>query len=141
MRPAACFLLLCLALSIPRPLRAQLPFYTDDPAVTGRNNWHFEFFNEFDALQLQYPNLRQNTANSKLNYALRHTLELDIDTQSPSISRAAGPPGAAGPGDLTLGVKWQLRKESARVPALGASLYIEFPTGDSARQLGSGLTD
>jgi hypothetical protein len=43
--------------------------YTDDPAVTERGKWHFEFFNEFDALQHpQYPNLRQNTANYKLNY-------------------------------------------------------------------------
>ena len=50
-------------------LSAQLPFYTDDPAVTEAGKWHFEFFNEFDALQHpQYPNLRQNTANYKLNY-------------------------------------------------------------------------
>jgi len=49
------------------PLAAQLPFYTDDPAVTEQGKWHLEFFNEYDALQLQFPNIRQNTANSKLN--------------------------------------------------------------------------
>ena len=40
-------------------------------------------------------------------------------------------------------MKWEFHKESrgSRVPALGASLYIELPTGDSHQQLGSGLTD
>jgi hypothetical protein len=63
--PARVMPLLLCALWIGEPLLAQLPFYTDDPAVTDRGKWHFEFFNEFDALQLQYPNLRQNTANYK----------------------------------------------------------------------------
>ena len=46
-------------------------------------------------------------------------------------------------GDTNLGVKWEFHKESrgSRLPALGASLYIEFPTGDASQQLGSGLTD
>jgi hypothetical protein len=57
-------------------LLAQLPFYTDDPAVTERGKLHFEFFDEFDGLQSsQYPNLRQNTANFKLNYGLPYRLE------------------------------------------------------------------
>lgn len=135
-------LLLC-ACWITPPALAQLPFYTDDPAVTERGKWHFEFFNEFDLLQLQYPNLRQNTANYKLNYGLPFNLELDVDNPYLSIFRAVGTPGSVGTGDLNLGVKWEFHKESpgSRVPALGASLYIEFPTGDSTQQLGSGLTD
>ena len=46
-------------------------------------------------------------------------------------------------GDTNLGMKWNFHKEvqGSRVPALGASLYIEFPTGDARQQLGSGLTD
>jgi len=135
-------LLLC-ALWLAEPLFAQLPFYTDDPAVTERGTWHFEFFNEFDALQLQYPNLRQNTANYKLNYGLPHNLELDIDTPYLAIYRALGTQGSTGAGDTNLGVKWQFHKESpnSRLPALAASLYIEFPTGDASQQLGSGLID
>jgi len=59
------------------PLSAQLPFYTDDPDVTDRGKFHFEFFNEFDALQHpQFPNLRQNTANFKLNYGLPYNLDV-----------------------------------------------------------------
>ena len=137
------FPLLFCALSIAEPLAAQLPFYTDDPAVTERGKWHFEFFNELDALQLQYPNIRQNTANYKLNYGLPCNLELDVDVPYLAIYRAVGVPDAAGGGDTNLGVKWEFHKESPNsgVPALGASLYIEFPTGDASRQLGSGLID
>jgi hypothetical protein len=131
-------------LLVPAPLLAQLPFYTDDPDVTEKGKWHFEFFNEFDALQdSQYPNLRQNTANYKLNYGLPFNLELDVDAPYLAIMRTIAIPNSTGAGDTNLGVKWNFHKESkdSRVPAMGASLYIEFPTGDSNQQLGSGLTD
>src|SRR5579862_5204021 len=86
------------------PLLAQLPFYTDDPAVTEAGKWHFEFFNEHDALQHpQFPNLRQNTANYKLNYGLPYNLELDVDAPYLAIFRAIGTPNSAGFGDLNLG--------------------------------------
>jgi len=135
--------LLCALLSVQR-VRAQLPFYTDDPAVTERGKWHFEFFNEFDMLQHpQYPSLRQNTVNFKLNYGAPHNLEIDLDTPYLGIFRAVGIPNSTGMGDLDMGVKWNFHKVSpgSRVPALGASLYIEFPTGDTRQQLGSGLVD
>jgi len=134
-------LLLC---AFAETLPAQLPFYTDDPSVTESGKWHFEFFNEFDALQHpQYPNLRQNTVNYKLNYGLPHNLELDVDAPYLAIFRALGTQTANGMGDTNLGVKWNFHQEShgSRLPALGASLYIEFPTGDTQQQLGSGLTD
>jgi hypothetical protein len=136
--------LLCLAGSLAAPLCAQLPFYTDDPAVTERGKWHFEFFNEFDQLQTpQFPNLRQNTANYKLNYGLPHNLELDVDSPYLSIFRAVQTSNSAGNGDTNMGVKWEFHKESPgkALPALGVSFYVEVPTGDASRQLGSGLTD
>jgi hypothetical protein len=126
------------------PALAQLPFYTDDPAVTTRGKWHFEFFNEFDALQSsQYPDLRQNTANLKLNYGLPHRLELDVDSPYLSVFRVTGVQSSKGIGDTNLGVKWEFHKASQhlRLPNLGASLYVEFPTGDRQKQLSSGLTD
>jgi hypothetical protein len=142
-RVARTFPLLLCTFWIAEPLRAQLPFYIDDAAVTERGKWHFEFFDEFDVLQLQYPNVRQNTANYKLNYGLPFHLELDVDSPYLAIFRAVGTQGSRGGGDTNLGVKWEFHKEShdSWVPALGASLYIEFPTGDATQQLGSGLTD
>lgn len=137
----ACLLWIC---GLATPLFGQLPFYTDDPAVTEAGKWHFEFFDEFDALQPpQYPNLRQNTANYKLNYGLPHNLELDVDAPYLSIYRALQVGGSAGAGDTNMGIKWEFHKESpgSAVPALGASFYVEVPTGDVSQQLGSGLVD
>jgi hypothetical protein len=125
-------------------LLAQLPFYTDNPDVTDKGILHFEFFNEFDALQSsQYPNLHQNTANFKLNYGLPYHLELDLDGPYLSIFRAVEVQGSAGYGDTNLGVKWNFRRisQGSRLPGLATSLYIEFPTGNVQKELGSGLTD
>ena len=123
---------------------AQLPFYTDDPAVTARWKLHFEFFNEYDSLHgSQYPDLHQNTANFKVNFGLPHHLELDLDAPHLSIYRAPFVPSASGMGDVDLGIKWNFRQSRANsyFPALGASLYIEFPTGDRKQQLSSGVHD
>jgi len=136
-------LLLC-ALCLASPVCAQLPFYTDDPAVTDAGKWHFEFFDEFDALQQpQFPNLQQNTSNYKLNYGLPHNLELDVDAPYLAIYRALQTPNSTGNGDTNVGVKWEFHKESPGhvLPALGVSFYVEFPTGDASQQLGSGLID
>ena len=137
-------LLLIYGLTVTKPLHAQLPFYTDDTSVTEKGKYHFEFFNEFDFLQHpQYPNLRQNTANYKLNYGLPYNLELDIDAPYLGIFRAAGAQDSTGAGDTNMGVKWNFHQapQTSRFPSLAASLYIELPTGNRRRQLGSGLTD
>src|SRR5215472_13111374 len=123
---ALVLLLLC-AVCVTKSLQAQLPFYTDDPSVTEKGNWHFEFFNEFDALQSsQYPNLRQNWANFKLNCGLPHNLELDADVPYLAIYRAPEAQTASGVGDADMGIKWKFRKSPRPFsPALAASLYIE----------------
>jgi hypothetical protein len=145
MRPWASLLILLLGgICNAEPLLAQQPFFTDDPAVTSPGKMHFEFFNEFDGLQSsEFPNLRQNTTNFKVNFGLPHGLELDIDAPYLSISRAIGSQDSVGPGDTNLGVKWNFRpaSQTSRSPVLATSLYIEFPTGNSQEQLGSGLTD
>ncbi len=127
-------------------LKAQQPFYTDDPSVTDAGNWHFEAFNEFDSLQRpQFPNLRQNTFSYRLNYGLPHNLEIDLDAPYLSIFRAVegSPATSNGIGDTNMGVKWNFHKHASEswVPEMSATLYFEFPTGDSRQQLGSGLTD
>ena len=139
------FLVLCLATpGSARPLLAQLPFYTDDSNVTAPGKLHFEFFNEFDALHSSaYPDLRQNTSNFKLNFGLPYHLELDFDAPHLSIDRASVAQSSSGLGDADLGIKWNFRQATpnSHWPALAASLYIEFPTGNTRQQLGSGLAD
>jgi hypothetical protein len=126
------------------PVFAQMPFYTDNADVTDQGTLHFEAYNEYDRLQsVQYPDLRQNTANFKFNYGFPHGLEVDVDFPWLAISRAPGSEASMGIGDADTGVKWNFYKSKRplRMPGLSASLYIEFPTGDHNQELGSGLTD
>jgi hypothetical protein len=121
-----------------------MPFYTDNADVTDEGTLHFEIFNEFDGLQsAQYPDLRQNTANFKVNYGLPHRLELDFDIPWLDIYRTAGTLSSNGNGDADMGIKWNFHKSTKplSVPDLSSSLYIEFPTGDEKQELGSGLID
>lgn len=137
-------LLLAVLASIAGPLYGQMPFYTDNADVTDEGALHIEIFNEYDGLQsAQFPDLRQNTANFKVNYGLPRGLELDFDIPWLSIYRATGSQNANGNGDADMGVKWNFYKAShpLRVPSMSASLYIEFPTGDERQSLGSGLRD
>ena len=136
-------LLLVVCLTSPA-LRAQLPFYTDDTEVTPPAILHLEFFDEIDALQSeQLPDLRQNTFNIKLNTGLPHRLELDFDAPYLAIYRTERTPFSRGIGDADMGIKWKFFEPGpgSHVPAFAASLYIEFPTGNSKNGLGSGLHD
>ncbi len=129
------------------PARAQAPFVTDDVGVANYHRFHFEFNNEYDFLQdSALPNLRQNTANFKFSYGLLRNLEIGFDNQFLGIINAPSafvPRTEVGYGDLDLSVKWNFLKEGTGWlrPALAASLNIEVPTGDSHRQLGSGVVD
>src|SRR5579863_361636 len=132
-------MLLCCALWGGRIALGQMPFYTDNADVTDEGTLHFEFFNESDGLQsAQFPDLRQNTFNYKVNYGLPHGLELDVDAPYLSILRAPLMAALNGPGDTDMGIKWNFHKSTKplSVPALSASLYIEYPTGDEKQELG-----
>src|SRR5277367_1925087 len=73
------------------PLQAQMPFYTDDPAVTQTRTLHVEIFDEYDGLQSsQFPAERQNTANFKVNFSPLNRFELDLDVPYLTIQRASG---------------------------------------------------
>jgi Putative MetA-pathway of phenol degradation len=126
---------------------AQQPFNTDDAEVTPKGKWHFECSNEFDQLRKNnFPNLRQDTANFKFAYGLRENMEVGLDNQVLVLYNGPAPSvplNALGLGDLDFSVKYKFHKEKegSWLPDLAASLGVEFPTGDSSKQLGSGLTD
>lgn len=124
-------LLVCLT----EPTAGQLPFYTDDPAVTAPGKWHFEFFNEYDVLQLQSPNIRQNTANGKLNYGLPHNLELDVDYPYLAIFRTVGNPNSVGGGDLNLGSGAQRPEPDLRHAWRQIGEPADRPSGRACRGL------
>jgi len=126
--------------------QAQQPFVTDDADVTPKGKFHFEFSNEFDFLQRSsFPNLRQNTADFELGYGLFEHVEIGIEAPVLTILNAAGttPRRVTGLGDMNLSLKYNFyrEREKSRLPAMTVAVNFELPTGDTERQLGSGLAD
>jgi len=125
---------------------AQLPFYTDDADTTPKGKFHLEVFNEQDVLQRSaYPTKHQNTLVFTLDYGITDRLEVGVNAPVITLSNSRVVPNGqlSGVGDTQFGLKYNLyaEHERSKMPALAAVFYVEAPTGDSRRQLGSGLTD
>ena len=126
--------------------RAQQPFVTDDADTTPRRHFHFEFSNEFDLLQgSSFPSRKQNTADFELDYGLFDRVEIGIESPLLTIFNAPGtiPKTPSGVGDTNLSLKYNFlrERENSRMPAMAVAFNLELPTGDTKRQLGSGLAD
>jgi len=140
------FLFLSLLFILPLAAKAQLPFYTDDADTTDQGKVHFEFFNEHDILQKAlYPGKRQNNANFTLNYGITKRIEFDVNAPLLTIINARTSPlgNPTGIGDTQFGVKYRFydERDDSRLPAMAVVFYVEAPTGDTSKQLGSGVTD
>ena len=138
---------LCLCvLGVPTSTRAQQPFYTDNSDVAAFHRWHVESNNEFDVLpRVNFPNLRQDTQTVKFSVGALQNCEIGLDFPLIAIFNASnsrlGTP--IGIGDTDFSIKYNFHKEhgGSNLPAFAVSLNIEPPTGNSRKQLGSGLTD
>jgi hypothetical protein len=125
---------------------AQQPFITDDADTTPKRHFHFEFSNEFDLLQRSsFPSRKQNTADLELDYGLLDRVEIGIESPLLTIFNAPGtvPGTPTGIGDTNLSLKYNFlrEQENSRLPAMAIAFNLELPTGDTRRQLGSGLAD
>jgi hypothetical protein len=125
---------------------AQQPFYTDDAHVADLHHWHVESNNEYDFLpHSSFPNLRQDTQTVKFSYGAFKNCELGMDFPLISIFNhpSAGLGNPIGLGDTDYSIKYRFReeKEGSSIPAFTVSLNLEPPTGNSKKQLGSGLMD
>jgi hypothetical protein len=125
---------------------AQLPFYTDDADTTEKGKFHLEIFDEHDLLQVaDYPAKRQNNINSTINYGLTSRLEIDLNAPLLHItySQASGIPNPSGFGDTQLGLMYRFHDEkpTSALPAMAVAFYVEYPTGNELKQLGSGVVD
>src|SRR4029079_19411613 len=108
--------------------------------------FNFQLSNQFDILQRSaYPSLRQNTTVFELDYGLVNGVEIGVDGPLIAISnsRTTIPKSVFGFGDLDFHVKYNFLKEreGSRLPALTATVNVEWPTGDTNKQLGSGVID
>jgi Putative MetA-pathway of phenol degradation len=125
---------------------AQLPFYTDDADTTTKGKFHLEIFDEHDVLQrASYPAKRQNTIVFTIDYGITNRLELGVNAPliTLSNSKISQPRNVTGVGDTQFGLKYNFltERDGSKMPAMSLVFYIEAPTGNTEKQLGSGLTD
>lgn len=140
------FLVIFLICLSPARALAQQPFLTDDADTTPKGKFHFEFSNEFDLLQRSaFPNLKQNTADFELDYGLFENVEIGL--AGPWLTIINDPSAQfrrpSGIGDMNLSLKYNFwrEREGKRRPAMAIVFNLELPTGDTTRQLGSGIAD
>ncbi len=130
--------------AIPFCVAAQQPFITDDTDVTEKGKFHLEIINELDKLQPSSLPLRyQNATRATIAYGLAENVELSVASVFLTVASRESPRVVAGIGDTTIAVKYNFRKEkeNSRLPAMTLSAYVQTPTGDSNRGLGSGVVD
>ena len=123
---------------------AQQPFFTDDADVTEKGKFHFELTNEFDKLPVSsLPVKYQNGTRATLAYGLAENLEISVGGQFLTLASDESPRLIGGTGDTTFAVKYNFlrERESSSLPALTISGYVQIPTGNSNRSLGSGVID
>jgi hypothetical protein len=140
-RIALSFLLIC---AVPLLGRAQQPFVTDDADVTQKGKFHFQLTNELDRLQRSsLPVKYQNGTRATLGYGLIKNVEISITGQFLTLVSEGSPRLVGGIGDTAFAFKYNFRRErvDSRLPALTITGFVQLPTGDSSRSLGSGVTD
>src|SRR5215510_11656780 len=94
---------LLLIVALAASARAQLPFLTDDAAVTPKGRWNFEYSNEYAVLpKSATPDHWQDTNDFVIQYGLLRNLELNVDFPIILINRNSGAalPDAFGFGDI-----------------------------------------
>lgn len=116
--------------------RAGPPFATDDPEPVAYRHWEVYLGSQFE----------HNGAGAggalpqlEVNYGAVPNLQLHLIAPV-AFDAPSGASRQFGYGDTELGAKYRFLDETAGRPQLGVFPLVELPTGDSARNLGSGHT-
>lgn len=147
-QPAFCVLIFaaCFLFIASRDAAAQQPFVTDNADVTDKGKFHFETSSELDRLQKSlFPIKHQNTLRAMFAYGIVKNVEVSVTGDFITLvsDRSVSPRFVSGVGDTTFAVKYNFRheRENSRFPAMSVSAFVQLPTGDASRGLGSGITD
>ena len=136
--------ILCLIVLGSANLIAQTPFVTDNADVTEKGKFHFEFMNEFDRLQTtSFPLRYQNGTRATIAYGIAKSVEISVTGQFLYLIGENHPRSVGGIGDTTVAGKYNFRSEKANswLPAFTISAFVQVPSGNARRGLGSGVTD
>jgi len=145
-RPALALIAALLCTFLSAAASSQTPFVTDDADVTERGKVHLEFLNEYDVLQRSAePSLRQNATLLSVTVGVYKNVEVGVEVPAIIIFNTADtiPRRPLGLSDVGANVKMKLNSEKpgSRMPALGFVFAVRFPTGNRARDLGSGVAN
>ncbi len=127
---------LALAALVPCSVQAGPPFRTDDPEPVDYQHYEFYTFTEGT-------NVRGDTSGIgpgfELNYGLIPNGQLHIVAPM-AFDSPTGGPTQFGYGDTELGFKYRFIDEdkNGSRPMVGVFPFLELPTGDESRGLGSG---
>ena len=120
---------------------AQAPLVIDDASTTLQGKFHFEIFNQFATLpDSVLPADKQNTLVFTTNYGLLPNVELGADFPLITITSITNRTGI---GDFDFTVKYVPINAvyPQKKTGIGFTASVEFPTGDSKKSFGSGVTD
>jgi outer membrane putative beta-barrel porin/alpha-amylase len=132
----------CASALPPSPAAAQQPFVSDDAGVSDKGIWHVELSNQVDRLRASArPLIWQNLFESEVNLGLPGRLEASVIVPLLTLNAGEARRSVGGFGDSAVGLKVRFTRDPFARHAFAGSLTVEFPTGDRARELGSGLID
>ena len=127
--------LVCLLL-VARPCAGQAgpPYQTDDPDPVELH--HFEAY-VFELSDHTSAGTALSGPSFEMNWGAAPNLQLHIVVPL-ATNFAPGEPAQHGIGDIELGAKYRLLKETTHRPEVGVFPFVELPAGDPARGLGVG---
>lgn len=139
-----CLLIAVMVVAMGSATRAQQPFAVDDADVTPRREWHVEISNQIDRLRRSaLPARGQNTLEWEIDVGLAERVELGVVMPLIAIFReaSAAPARISGIGDTSVALKVRATRDPDAAHSFAGTVSLELPTGDRARDLGSGLVD
>lgn len=126
--------ILFVALSV--PALAGPPWDTDDPEPVGYGEWEFYFASRPVHTETGW---NGTAPHAEANYGAIKNLHLHVQIPL-NFNLPKGETSAYGVGDVELGLKYRLIKETSSMPSVGIFPALCIPTGNQNKQLGNGAT-
>jgi hypothetical protein len=131
--PGICIFILLLILLLPQSGAGGPPFKTDDPQPVDFRHWEFYLASE---QEFGRHSTTATLPHFEVNFGAFQNLQLHVVAPLGYVRTGDGQ--AYGYSDTELGVKYRFLQESDDLPQIGVFPMVELPTGNAARQLGSG---